>query len=78
MVVGGLNFIIEEEDDANTQIKFFFFVLLFYLLVLLVVLLVQPILFFAYLYTSIYRFSYFYQIGFTSLLLSYLTDFTIT
>ena len=50
MVVGGLNFIIEEEDDANTQIKFFFFVLLFYLLVLLVVLLVQPILF-AYLYT---------------------------
>ena len=60
MVVGGLNFIIEEEDDANTQIKFFFFVLLFYLLVLLVV--VQPILF----------------AGFTSLLLSYLTDFTIT
>ena len=63
-----------------TQIRksnFFFFVLLFYLLVLLVVLLVQPILF-AYLYTSIYRFSYFYQIGFTSLLLSYLTDFTIT
>ena len=63
-----------------TQIRksnFFFFVLLFYLLVLLVVLLVQPILFFAYLYTSIYRFSYFYQIGFTSLLLSYLTDFTI-